>query len=282
MTGFFDGEWGRAVDFCEQAWMEQYPAETGITVVNARRLIPEVSVPVAGVAPGVPLALRVGGTRGDAMCGNPRNLTAADVTQMLQIAHYDPAMYKIIPYTAETFEPSRVVAHELAHTMMLGHGNGLDDNADGLLPPTLGRRRFDEYCDVKGSMEDTTGGTLMLPGADKNLTPLQREMARATARLVPGATLPDGVASRAGYLLPAPGSCPPDCDVPPAIKLEKIAVAETPGIEVTSFTHSLLELSDGGTYSYWVYGDPITTRPPDARRRSRGSPSSWVRNCGRS
>ena len=31
-------------------------------------------------------------------------------------------------------------------------------------------------------------------------------------------------------------------------------MAETPGIDVTSFTHSLLELSDGGTYSYSDYG----------------------------
>jgi hypothetical protein len=93
MTGFFDGEWGRAVDNCEQAWKDNYPDEQGIVIVNARRLIPEVALPVAGVAPGVPLALQIGGTRGDALCGNPRNLTAADVTKMLRVAHFDPAMF---------------------------------------------------------------------------------------------------------------------------------------------------------------------------------------------
>ena len=35
------------------------------------------------------------------------------------------------------------LAHELGHAMLLGHGNGLDDNHDGLLPPTTGIRRFD-------------------------------------------------------------------------------------------------------------------------------------------
>ncbi len=216
------------------------------------------------------------------MCGNPRDLTAADVTQMLQIAHYDPAMYKIIPYTAETFEPSRVVAHELAHTMMLGHGNGLDDNADGLLPPTLGRRRFDEYCDVKGPMEDTTGGTLMLPGADKNLTPLQREMARATAKT--GAWCGAAGRGRESSRLPSAGtrvlSARLRCTL--GDQAQKIAVAETPGIEVTSFTHSLLELQTVAPTATGSTVTSITTRPPDARRRSRASPSSWARNCGRS
>jgi hypothetical protein len=104
-------------------------------------------------------------------------------------------------------------------------------------------------------MEDVIhGGNLMLPGPGTKLMPLQREMARAAARLVPGAVLPDGVSARAGSLLPT-GPCSADCNDAPAIRIEKIEIAETPETEVTNFTHSLLALPEGGTYSYWVYAD---------------------------
>ena len=62
------------------------------------------------------------------------------------------------------YEPSKVVAHELGHTLMLGHGNGLDDNADGLLPPTIGIRRFDRILRSTGRDEDSLGCSLMQPG----------------------------------------------------------------------------------------------------------------------
>ena len=263
MTGFGLGEWADAANACEKAWEDLYPNQKGIVVVNGRRMIPETATTVGGVAPGVPYELWVPqsgdartGKRGDALCGNPRNLLVSDITYMLKAATYDPALYKIIPYTSITFEPAKVIAHELGHTLMLGHGNGLDDNADGLLPPTAGRRRFDQYCDANGQQEDVVPPySLMNSGDARTITPLQREMARAAAKLVPGAVLPDPLADPAGSLVAAPGPCPADCDVPLTIKMTKIDMADTPGAEVTNFTHNVFEHAQGGTHSYWVYAD---------------------------
>jgi hypothetical protein len=257
------GEWSSAAHFCDVAWNERYPGQRGIVVVNVRDVVGTGDL-LGGVAPAVPLELRVAtpgepktGQRGNALCGNPRALNVGDVTYLLRAATYDPALYKRFPYTSDTFEPAKVLGHELGHALTLGHGNGWDDNGDGLLPPTIGIRRFDEYCDPLGAAEHNPAleCSLMQSGACKNITPLQREMARAAAKLVPGAVLPDPVADPAGHLVAAPGACPPDCSTPTTVKIQKIEMADTPGPEVTSFTHTVIEHPDGGPYRYSVYAD---------------------------
>ena len=41
-------------------------------------------------------------------------------------------MYSKQPYNeSPNFKPHFVLAYELGHTIMVGHGNGLDDNGDG-------------------------------------------------------------------------------------------------------------------------------------------------------
>ena len=264
MALFYNGEWADAARNCELAWDELYPGQRGVIVVNARKVIGGSGDVVGGVSPAAPYELWVKsgadprtGSRGDALCGNPSKLLVGDVTPMLITATYDPALFQTFPFVTDTFQPSKVLAHELGHTLMLGHGNGLDDNADGLLPPTIGIRRFDQYCDPLGAAEHdpSLGCSLMQPGDCKTITPLQREVTRAAAKLVPGAVLPDPVADPAGYLLAAPGSCPADCDVPLTLKQQKIEMADTPGAEITNFSHTVLEHPQGGTHSYWVHAD---------------------------
>ena len=69
--------------------------------MNARKVFSGTDA-VGGIAPAVPYELWVKsnadektGTRGDALCGNPRALLAGDVTPMLKTATYDPALFKI-------------------------------------------------------------------------------------------------------------------------------------------------------------------------------------------
>ncbi|MDH3651340.1 MAG: hypothetical protein OEQ53_16755 [Saprospiraceae bacterium] len=74
-----------------------------------------------------------------------------------------------------------ILPHELGHSLYLGHGNGLDDDNDGI---------FDSCCDD----EPDTDITNLMTGTGVNsqstqITSEQRERARAFARLVPGARI---------------------------------------------------------------------------------------------
>ena len=275
--GIDGGEWSTALHECEQAWAEQYSDQPGIILVNARTLIdaPETMQTIAGVAPAVPLQLRVAsatpetGQRGDDLCGNPRKLLVNDVTPLLGAVTYDPALFmrfepKISRYANEKYNPVKTVAHELGHTLTLGHGNGLDDNGDGFESPVPGRRRFDEYCDPLGRGEEPLGvskcdnalSSLMTIGECMTVRPLQREMARAAAKLVPGAIVSDPTVNRVGRLVAPATACSPNCTTPPPLVLRTLELAETPSSAVTSFSHSILEpIPDQASNGYLVYAD---------------------------
>ncbi|HKY28410.1 MAG TPA: hypothetical protein VJM12_10780 [Pyrinomonadaceae bacterium] len=279
LTGFGGGEWSSALYECEQAWAdlagkhpEQYGDQRGTVLVNAKTLIPETLTTVGGVAPGVPYELWVAsdtagtGRRGDDLCGHPRKLLVSDVTPLLRAVTYDPAIFKhpgFSRYFNDTFKPVKVVSHELGHTLTLGHGNGLDDNGDGLAPPAPGRRRYDEYCDPLGEREDAIGfvdcdtsSSLMKANTCLNLRALQREMAREAAKLAPGAVETDSAVDPAGRLVAPAAACSPACTTAPSLELRTLDLAETPESAVTSFSHSIPEPIPSATSNrYLVYAD---------------------------
>jgi hypothetical protein len=135
----------------------------------------------------------VDGQRGEDLCDEPRNLDARDVYELDGDADHPDVGFATIAEPSQFFSPDhhgRVLAHELGHVLALGHGNGLDDNHDGIEPGQPGARRFDEYCDPLGTDEDPADQpctSLMEDGAPcEPLTALQVEMATAAAAVMPG------------------------------------------------------------------------------------------------
>jgi hypothetical protein len=272
-TGLLGGEAGSAWFECEQAWTElaakypdQYGNQRGTILVNGRTLIPEESRTLGGVAPPVANALWIKsaelgtGKRNDDLCGHPRNLMLGDVTPLQNAAVYDLEYFKnsIVPrYVDETWNPVKILAHELGHTLTLSDGNGLDDNGDGLQPPVPGIRRYDEYCDPLGKLEDTgtfidcdTSSSLMVVNSCTNIQPLQREMARAAAQLV---AISGG--NPMGRLVSPSSSCA-TCTTTPSLTLRTFELAATTASGVTSFSHSIAEPIPSQTSNrYLMYAD---------------------------
>ena len=194
-----------AAKACQDAWAEYDPVVKGPFVVNARAFFNGGQV--LGFTLGAPKALYVDGDggpltgqRGDDLCGSPRHLTTGDTAGQYTVL-VDPDLFGAGAYAGYDYDVA--LAHELGHVLFLGHGNGLDDNNDGLEPPDDGVRRYDEFCDPlwinsPGDLSpvednDAPSGTCSLMKTTgtscRNLTPLQVEQARAVAMVTPGASM---------------------------------------------------------------------------------------------
>jgi hypothetical protein len=195
------------VDRCDVTWNKRHSGEPGTVVVVAGRFINAPGTNGETPKPAEALWVRQGinpltGLRNDDLCGEPRRLTSDDVGSVQWTIVADPANYDT---GALHGDAGQTLAHELGHTLLLGHGNGLDDNHDGLQPPTPGPRRYDEYCDplalnpstLDPREDDATpfvscamSSSVMVATAGKctNLQPLQVEQARFIAIRLPGAS----------------------------------------------------------------------------------------------
>jgi hypothetical protein len=206
-AGFLALEPRLSVQACEMAWATHDREALGVIVVNARAFTGAGLT--LGVTPSVPHALRVAsaspltGKRGDDLCGDPRQLTADDLAATSWTVVVDGDLFGGPTYSGD---PIIALAHEFGHVLTLGHGNGLDDNGDGLQPPGNGPRRFDSYCDPLatdasgvpveeadvGQFVDCEASSSMMRTtltSCRNLRPLQVEQARAAALKIPGTSL---------------------------------------------------------------------------------------------
>lgn len=173
-------EMDQAYATCLATWhLGANSGKPGTIVIIARDLVgdqfgnPSGSV---GVNPGHSATwLRNGGVD---LCTVPRHLLVSDVASQYAILP-DPSLYA--GHGTGFFY--NTLAHELGHTLLESHGDGL--NNGGTLPPNVGPRKFNADC---GGTQ--TGISLMsASGGNDAVTPLEAELARDAAKLVPGRSL---------------------------------------------------------------------------------------------
>jgi hypothetical protein len=200
-AGFANGDGPFAETACATAWRQRYPDKVGIPIIFARDFCDSGSIKGGAAGPAAQLYVKsrkvFSGARGDDLCGVPKHLTGADITNQFRkpfVIIIDPARDPAV---------RNHLAHELGHNLFLGHGNGLDDDRNGTSAGRPGPRRYDEYCDPGWFLptddsklaEEVSvpfinceqSSSLMNESAScSNLQPLQVETARDVARLMPG------------------------------------------------------------------------------------------------
>lgn len=152
--GFGSDEAQQLVESCQDAWRGHgYPADPqpGFTVVFVRELVStrggylskkgySTDLTVTFLQHGAPLC-----------SGPPYSVDPGDVVGRWTIVEtVDNQAPVPLEYVAVT------LAHELGHDLLLGHGDGLDNDGNG---------RWDEYC-------DNAEATVIPPGAAADQKPL--------------------------------------------------------------------------------------------------------------
>lgn len=258
---------------CENAWAApELKNQKGTIAVNYRAttlggtLRPDILgqsfVPDAN--------LLISGMRSNDLCFHPRNLTLPDITPCQVVFVEDQGIYPALvdKITNKNEDPAVQLAHELGHSLLLGHGLGVDPDNEGLLPPTPGPRRFDCYCDPEGPVggdqnpTDQTGlsgCSIVQEGAScGGITPLQAEQVREIALLVPGAVFATA-ADPSGELIAAlPGANPKPADV----QIVRGQISENPSNQITALQVALsgaIPLAVTNEYVFFVDRDDDAT-----------------------
>lgn len=260
----------------ERAWQELAPEEDGILVVIANRT-PGCGDTVALVR-GVSADLQSGGSRASDLGVVPRQLTANDVLENRFVAMTDPSRFGCV--NALQCVPGNAVetlAHELGHVLTLGHGDGEDNNGDGVAPPDPGPRTYDGFCDALGTTRAGNGYETVLedviasPGGESLMNQLssatrlkvrQIEQARDAARVIPGAVFVRGAAparlavdddNSDGVLVPEEPCDPATCGTPGDVSIGLVSIARTPELLVTTFSMETLEPVPAGSMARFAF-----------------------------
>lgn len=252
-----------AIASCRTAWdsLEQQLGVNieGILALNVRGLVQSgLTVHVLGIGFGFHNVAAAPGT--DA-CTQPTSVVTNDGVLLVTDG-------EVVPF-APGFPPSdphdKLLAHELGHTLFLGHGNGVDDDNNGLV---------DQFCDQLEN-PDAASQSLMTPILSQTtevITAAQRTTARPIAAVTKGAQRfnSPGVSDAVGDDRPdLPG------DVPDAsIDLAVFGIARNSLLQdVVSVSHRLHGLLPTGAASFDdrqfvafldVDGDPMTGGMPSA------------------
>ena len=250
-------EWRDAIAACRTAWSAldtQFGTHfPGQIVVNARKLVESDG---SDSFPGFSCyGCIVYGTRTfEQVCdalrpANPPQMSIDEASAFTMV--WDNEFTGSPPAPGDT-----LLAHEIGHVLFLAHGNGEDDDRDGL---------FDEGCDPDET--STTPRRLMHPGGGSGITELHRKVARAFALGSPGGRLdPPGVLN--------PGDNRGDdlvdrfADVQEArVDLTGLGLVRDAGNKTMTITHALADVIDGKEPTDYVAfldadGDPATGGAP--------------------
>jgi hypothetical protein len=236
---------------CEEAWADKYPNQRGLIVIRARELVDGGDA--RGISPGPSVSsFGVDAPRREDLCSFPRNIVSADVINQFVIVQ---DRLSILMRGVSVEDQIQALAHEIGHALLLDHGNGFDDDHDGVEPPAVGPRRFD-FCDPQGYDPTTTepredsrtpAGTceeesnVMKASLNScpHLRPLQEEQCRNVAMVIPGATFMAG-GNPAAALIQHSACIQLPCLIPDDIKLGKLQILLTSTNRKTHIAHTVV------------------------------------------
>jgi hypothetical protein len=156
---------------CRSSWLEDPkqdpPGAYGINVIVVDEIVDKFNgIPTGwdGFAP----TLSVRSTPTSAYCLSPStsrfNIQLDKQWMVMAIGSDNPS------------DPPLTLAHELGHVLQLSHGDGIDNDGNGLM---------DEACDTN---EKDTGYSVMSPYGGRIITEAQRQIARASVESIRGSS----------------------------------------------------------------------------------------------
>ena len=173
-----------AVAACDAAWAADFPGavQPGITVVFVRGFVRtdgHVNVSLAAFETPYFQTYTQARFAGRDLCVKPRTILPADV------AHRWTLIQTAINSSNAPGFFGTVLAHELGHALLLRHGDGVDNDNNGVFDESCDQNEFNAF-DLKASHDQLS---LMYPTvfADvTTITALQRDLARTAAVQIAG------------------------------------------------------------------------------------------------